>query len=96
MNTIQQDLLPISILILKYIQNVLNNKVLVAVFECRGTITSIHERMLLIEITPLISTNQIFTTLASEFQSSKKSTYKTMFFQCLNVPHSIFKAMHAK
>ena len=42
LNTIQQDLLPISILIPKYIQNVPNHKVLIALFDSGGTISLIH------------------------------------------------------
>ena len=95
LNTIQQDLLPISLLIPKYIQNVLNHKVLIALFDNGGTITLFHERVLMTRETPFISTNQIFTTLAGEFQSKKKSCYRTLYFQSLNVRH-IFKAMHAK
>ena len=95
LNTIQQDLLPISLLIPKYIQNVPNHKVLIALFDSGGTITLIHERVLMTGVTPFISTNQIFTTLAGEFQSKKKSCYRTLYFQSLNVWH-IFKAMHAK
>ena len=72
LNTIQQDLLPISLLIPKYIQNVPNHKVLIALFDSGGTITLIHERVLMTGVTPFISTNQIFTTLAGEFQSNRQ------------------------
>ena len=72
MDTIKQDLLPISLLIPKYIQNIPNHKVLMALFDSGGTITLIHKRVLLTEVTPSISTNQIFTTLAGGFQSNKQ------------------------
>ena len=72
LNTIQQDLLPISILIPKRIQNIPNHKVLIALFDNGGTITLIHEHVLMTRDTPFISTNQIFTTLAGEFQSNKQ------------------------
>ena len=41
-------------------------------FDSGGTITSIHERVLLTEVTQWIGTNQIFTTLAGEFQSNRQ------------------------
>ena len=86
LNTIQQDLLPISLLIPKYIQKITNHKVLMALFESGGTITLIHERVLSTEVTPLISTNQIFTTLAGEFQSNKQVLPQDMVlpeFKCM-------------
>ena len=52
LNTIQQDLLPISILIPKRIQNIPNHKVLTALFGSVGAITLIHKHMLLKEVTP--------------------------------------------
>ena len=55
LNTSQQDLLPISILIPKYIQNVPNHKVLIALFDSGGTISLIHKHMLLTEVTPSLS-----------------------------------------
>jgi hypothetical protein len=67
LHNIQQDLLSISLLILKYIQNVPNHKVMTALFDSGGTDSLIHERMLSTEVTPSICTNQIFTTLAVEF-----------------------------
>ena len=70
LHTIQHDLLPISILVPKYIQNVPNNKVMTALVDSSGTISLIHECMLLTEVTLSISVNQIFTTLAGEFQSN--------------------------
>ena len=72
LHTIQQDLLPISILVPKYIQNVPNHNVKIALFDNGGTISLIHERLLSTEITPSISTNQIFTTLAGDFQSNRQ------------------------
>jgi hypothetical protein len=45
---------------------------LIALFDSGGTITLIHERVLMTGVTPFISTNQIFTTLAGEFQSNKQ------------------------
>ena len=52
LHTIQQDLLPISILVPKYIQNVPNHKVMTSLFDSGGTISLIHERMLSTEVTP--------------------------------------------
>ena len=43
-----------------------------ALFDSGGTISLIHKHMLSTEVTPLISTNQIFTTLAGEFQSNRQ------------------------
>ena len=60
LNSIQQDFLPISILIPKYIQNIPNHKVLTALFGSVGAITLIHKHMLLKEVTPWNSTKQIF------------------------------------
>ena len=45
---------------------------MIALFDSGGTISLIHERMLSTEVTPSISTNQIFTTLAGEFQSNRQ------------------------
>ena len=70
--TIQQDLLPISILIPKYVQNIPNHKVLTVLFDSGGTVSLIHERVLIPEVKPLIGTNQIFTTLAGQFQSNRQ------------------------
>ena len=72
LHNIKQDLLPISILVPKYIQNIPNHKVMTVLFDSGGTISLILERMLSTEVTPSISTNQIFTTLAGEFQSNKQ------------------------
>ena len=47
-------------------------KFLTALFDSGSTISLIHERVLLTEVTPLMSTNQIFTTLAGEFQSNRQ------------------------
>ena len=57
-NTIQQDLLPVSLLIPKYIQSVPNHKVLTALFDSGGTISLIHERVLLPNMVPLIGPMQ--------------------------------------
>ena len=69
---IQQDLLPVSIIIPKYIQNIPNQKVLIALFDSGGTITLVHERVLLTDVKPFISNKQTFTTLAGEFQSNRQ------------------------
>ena len=71
-NITQQDLLPISLLVPKYIQNIPNHKVLTALFDSGGTISLIHERVLLPNIVPLIGLIQNFTTLAGEFQSNQQ------------------------
>ena len=39
LDLIQQDLLPISILIPKFIQNITNHKVLTALFDSGGTVS---------------------------------------------------------
>ena len=71
--TIQQDLLPISILIPKYIQNIPNHKVLTtALFDSGGTVSLICERVLIPDVKPSIGTNQTITTLAGEFQSNRQ------------------------
>ena len=70
LDTIRQDLLPISILIPKFIQNIPNHKVLSALFDSGGTVSLIHERILSPNVKPSIGTNQIFTTLAGQFQSN--------------------------
>ena len=54
LNTIQQDLLPISLLITRYIQNFHNCQVLMALIESGGTISLIHKHVLLTEVTSLI------------------------------------------
>ena len=72
MNTIQQDLLPVSLLIPKYIQSVPNHKVIMASFDSGGTISLIHKRVLLSDMVPLIGPMQNFTTLAGEFQSNRQ------------------------
>ena len=69
---IQQDLLPVSIIIPKYIQNIPNQKVLIALFDSGGTITLVHKHVLLTEVKPFISNKQTFTTLAGEFQSNRQ------------------------
>jgi hypothetical protein len=71
-NTIQQDLLPVSLLIPKYSQSVPNHKVLTALFDSVGTISLIHERVLLPDMVPLIGPMQNVTTLAGEFQSNRQ------------------------
>ena len=43
-----------------------------AIFDSGNTISLIHNCVLLIEVTPLISTNQIFTTLAGKFYSNRQ------------------------
>jgi hypothetical protein len=65
-------LLPISLLIPRDIQNVHNCHVLMALIESGGTISLIHKHVLLTEVTSLISTNQMFTTLAGEFHSDRQ------------------------
>ena len=69
---IQQDLLPVSIIIPKYIQNIPSQKVLIALFDSGGTITLVHEHVLLTEVKPFINNKQTFTTLAGEFQSNRQ------------------------
>ena len=71
-NIIQQDLLPISLLVPKYIQNIPNHKVLTALFDSGGIISLIHKRRLLPNIVPLIGRVQNFTTLAGNFQSNQQ------------------------
>ena len=63
-------MLPISILIPKFIQNIPNHKVLTALFNSEGSVSLIHERTLSPNVKPSIGTNQIFTTLAGQFQSN--------------------------
>ena len=71
--TIQQDLLLISVIVPKYKQNIPNYKVLTtALFDSVGTVSSIHEHVVLPEVKPLISTNQIFMTLPGQFQSNRQ------------------------
>ena len=72
MNIIQQDLLPISLLVPKYIQNIPDHKVLTALFDSGGTLSLIHEQILLSNIVPLIGPTQNFTTLAGDFQSNQQ------------------------
>lgn len=45
MNTIQKNLLPISSLIPKYIESILDNKVLIALFDSGGDISFSHEHV---------------------------------------------------
>ena len=66
----QQDLLPISILIPKFIQNIPNHKVSTVLFDSGGTVSLIHECILSPNVKPSIGTNQIFTTLAGQVQSN--------------------------
>ena len=72
LNTIQQGLLPISIVIPKYIQDVPNQKVFSALFDSGGTISLIHECVLVTNVKPIITKNQTFTTLAGKFQSNRQ------------------------
>ena len=46
MNTIQQDLLPVSLLIPKYIESVPNHNVLTPLFDSREAISLIHKHVL--------------------------------------------------
>ena len=71
-NIVQQDLLSISLLVPKYIQNIPNHKVLTALFDSGGTISLIHELILLPNIVPLTGPTQNFTTLAGDFQSNRQ------------------------
>ena len=64
-------MLPISIFIPKFIQDIPNHKVLTALFDSGGTVSLIHERILSPNVKPSIGTNQIFTTLAGQFQSNR-------------------------
>ena len=43
-----------------------------ALFDSGGTISLTHKHMLSTEVPLLINTNQIFTTLAGEFQSNRQ------------------------
>jgi hypothetical protein len=54
LHTIQQDLLPISLLIPKCMQNIPTFIVLMALLDSQGTITLSHERMLLTEVCEII------------------------------------------
>ena len=72
LNTIQQDLLPISIMIPKYTQDVTNQKVFTALFDSGGTISLIHEHVLMTNIKTIITKNLTFTTLAGKFQSNRQ------------------------
>lgn len=72
LNTNQQGLLPVSLLIPRYTQNVHNRQVLMALIESGGTISFIHKHVLLTEVASSISTNQIFTSLAGEFHSDRQ------------------------
>ena len=68
---IQQDLLPLSIIIPKYIRNIPNQKVSIALFYSGGTITLVHQRVFLTDVTLSINRNETFTTIAGEFQSNR-------------------------
>ena len=65
-------MLPVSLLIPRYTQNVHNRQVLMALIESGGTISFIHKHVLLTEVASSISTNQIFTSLAGEFHSDRQ------------------------
>ena len=54
MNKIQNDFLPVFLLIPKYIQSIPNHKVLMALFDSGATISLIHKQGLLPDIVPLI------------------------------------------
>ena len=56
----------------KYIQDVPNQKVFTALFDSGGTISLIHERVLVTNVNPIITINQTFTTLAGKFQSNRQ------------------------
>ena len=68
---IQQDLLPVSIIIPKYIQNIPNQKVSIALFDSGGTIMLVHQHVFLTDVTLSINRNETFTTIAGEFQSNR-------------------------
>ena len=68
-NTIQHDLLPISLLIPKYIQSLPNHKVLMALFDCGGSISFIHKFVSSPNIIPVIGSIQNFITLVGKFKS---------------------------
>ena len=76
LKTLQQDLLPISLFIPKYIQSIPNYKALTALFDSGGTISLIHRQVILTEVKPIISTTQNFTTLAGDFQSNRQVLLK--------------------
>ena len=56
----------------KYIQDIPNQKVFTALFDSGGTISLIHERVLVTNVKPIITKNQTFTTLAGKFQSNRQ------------------------
>ena len=95
LKTLKQDLLPISLLIPKYIQNVPNYKALMALFDSGGTISLIHERVLLTEVKPIISTTQNFTTLAGDFQLNRQVLLKDIvlpeFKRTANIKDNLFQ-----
>ena len=68
-DTTQQDLLPISTIIPKFIQDIPIHKVLTTSFDSGGTVSLIHKHVLT-DIKPFKGTSQIFTTLAGQFQSN--------------------------
>ena len=72
LDSTQQDLLPISTIIPKFIQDIPNHKVLTALFDSGGTVSLIHRHVLLTDIKPFKGTSQIFTTLAGQFQSNRQ------------------------
>ena len=76
LKTLKQDLLPISLLIPKYIQNIPNYKALTVLFDSGGTMSLIHKRVLLTEVKPIIGTSQNFTTLAGDFRSNRQVLLK--------------------
>ena len=88
-NIIQQDLLPISLLVPKYIQNITNHLVLTALFGSGGTISLIHKWTLLPNIVPWIGPTQNFTTLASEFQSNQQVLLEEIVLPEFNVHHKL-------
>ena len=53
LNTIQQDLMPISLVIPEYKQDFPNQKVFTALFDSGGTISLIHESVLMTNVKPM-------------------------------------------
>ena len=68
----QQDLLPVSLFIPKYIQGIPNQQVLMALFDSGGTISLIHACTISTEVIPIVGDNQIFTSLAGKLHSNQQ------------------------
>ena len=88
-------MLPISLLIPKYIQNILNNRALTALFDYGGTVSLTHEHMLLTEVEQIISRTQNFTSLAGDNQSDRQVLLQDIVlpeFKCMAyIKHHLFQ-----